>query len=161
VSERTPTATTTAPESTTGLAMILGEVKANLQHFIDETHGTVADLHAQVATEQSAREALTGEIATLKEIASEQLNVLNKLTAWMETLVTKQTSGKGTGDITTRDTATPPERQFKEQNREFHARLVSWARDAQKPAPPKPTGGVFPRSYDKQIAAWAEDVVSS
>ncbi len=160
MSERTPATTTTAPESTAGLAMILGELKSDLHHFIDETRGTVTDLQAQLTAERATRESLTGGIATLKDIVSQQQNVLTKLAEWMESLTAKPTSSKGTGDTTQRDAATVPERRPGETNRDFHARIVTWAQARQTPVPPKPTSFEAAHSYTRRIATWATENVA-
>lgn len=153
MSELSNTGTTTAPESTTGLAMILGETRNELRHQTEETARGFDELHADLAEETAAREALDVEH---KEIIAGLTEVVQQLAAVVESLAPKKATQPVKGE-----TAPPPSRARNQSSGDYHKGLVSWAKEQGVTEPPKPKGGEFANAYNKRIAEWAKENVSA
>lgn len=154
MSERT-NGTTIAPENTTGLAMTLGELKANLQHFIDDSRESAAELNNRLDEETSSRDTA---ITELKGLIADLVGVVEETVQAMESLATARRPDK---DGKTPAGTALPTRARGEKNRELFTRLAAWARAQEYPEPPKPGGTEFNAAYDKRITAWMEKATSS
>lgn len=153
MSEQSNNGTTTAPESTTGIAMILGETRSELRHQAEETLRKFDELHADLAKESEEREALDVEH---KAIIAGLTEVVGELTAVVESFAPRKATQLVKGK-----TATPPSRARNQSNGDYHKGLVSWAKAQSVTEPPKPKGGEFANAYNKRIAEWAEANISA
>lgn len=146
-----PNSTTPSPDGTTGLAMILGEMRSELRHQTEETARRFGELHAALAEETAAREAA---LADLNEILAGLRDVVQQVVDTVASLATtkKQTTRKIVGE---EETTTPPVRARNQNNGDYHKGLVSWAKAHDANDPPKPKGTEFKEAYDKRVQAWA------
>lgn len=148
MSEKTATATTTASESITGLAMILGELKAEQRHHIEHTGEAIEDLQTALAEETATRESA---IAKTNESVAVLNDAVQHIVHIVEMIVTEtQTALKSV----VRVTVTPPARKRGENNGDFFKRLSTWAREQGITEPPRPKATEFVTAYDKRIAEW-------
>lgn len=155
MSERSATGTTTAPESNTGLAMIVGELKAEQRHHVEGTADALDEIRASQAEETAARESA---LADLNEILAGLRDVVQQVVDTVESLAT--TKKRTTRTTVGAETTIPPVRKRGENNGDYNNRLAAWAKDNDANDPPKPKGTEFKDAYDKRVQAWANANVS-
>lgn len=156
MSEQSTNGPTTAPESTTGIAMILGETRNELRHQTEETVRRFDELHADLAEETASRESA---LADVNEILAGLRDVVQQVVDTVESFVTtkKQTTRKAVGEATT----TPTTRKRGESNGDYHKQLAAWATDNDANEPPKPKSMEFKDAYSERVAEWMKANVSA
>lgn len=132
----------------TGLAMIVGQLRAELDRLRDDKDRDIGTLRTVIAELRSERE--TRELAILDVIAT-----LTDAVGEVTTTATRPGSAGRKPSATEEESSAPlPMHNGGERPADYHKRVSAWARDNDQEQPPKPPTGPVAngRAYADKVA---------
>jgi len=140
-----------------GLALLIGELRAEQRHDREENAREIAEVRSDLAE-------CFQELATVRDENQALRDEIRVVTELLDTVVNKfdSTTGGTRSQNTAADTQlTPPTRERGESNTAHYKKLASWAEKNGVTLPPKVKSGPMAPSaatYDKQISAWKQQI---
>lgn len=135
----------------TGLAMIVGQLRAELDRLRDDKDRDLAALRTEFADFRAERE-------------TRERQIFDVVSGLAEAVKAFTTTAKGAGSTGKKPEAADdgpaplPTRKAGETSRDWYKRLLTWAEDNDLEAPPKPATGPVAnnRDYETKIARFYE-----
>jgi hypothetical protein len=138
----------------TGLALLIGELRAEQRHDREEHAREMAELRSEQAERFEALEAARDEDRAL---INDMRGVIEQLVAVVEKQV-PNTGGNKRKDSDADTRPTLPTRRNGEKSQTLHARAVEWAEEHGVTPPPKPSNFDTAREYDRKLASWGQQL---